>query len=249
MPVEYVSATFVPNPHKPFVYTHGFSIKNVVSIYLLAAVIPNSRYIIHDGNDRIEVTNPHGTYQIQLPVGNAALTPAKLAEVAQTAVRDGTADDTFQCNILAPSNKIEMRSTLGPFQIKFPSNSTLYRNLGMNGVGGGETSSVPDGDEEGGAHVILCPSAPSRYCNRMYNVRFRASSSQPFCTLDHVIVRRDDAITFYSSQKKNRRVSNSYNPPLPSVQKIVLDILDDSGQRMDLNGLQASLVLSVTYLA
>lgn len=246
MPVEYVSATFVPDPHKPVVYTHGFSIKNVVSIHLLAAVIPNARYIIHDGNNKIEIKNIHGTYLVSLPVGNAALTPAKLAEVAQTAVRGETADDTFQCNILAPSNKIEMRSTLGPFHVRFPSDSTLYRNLGMNGVGGAETSSVPDGED---AHVVLCPSAPSRYCNRMYNVRFKASAAQPFCTLDHVIVRRDDAITFYSSQKKNRRVSRAYHPPLPSVHKLVFDILDDSGQRMDLNGLQASLVLSVTYLA
>ena len=154
MPVEYVSATFMPGPHKPVVYTHGFSIKSVVSIHLLAAVIPNARYIIHDGNNKIEIKNIHGTCLVSLPVGNAALTPAKLAEVTQTATFGETADDTFQCNILAPSNKIEMRSTLGPFHVRFPSDSTLYRNLGMNGVGGVKTSSVPDGED---AHVVLCP--------------------------------------------------------------------------------------------
>ena len=43
---------------------------------------------------------------------------------------------------------------LGPFRITFPSDSTLYRNLGMNGVGGVETSSVPDGED---AHVYSAP--------------------------------------------------------------------------------------------
>ena len=245
MPVEYVMASFVPHPHQQSVHVHHSSIKNVYNVALLAASIPNARYILHPTNNYFFWDPDGANVRVELPLGNRAQTTAMLAQEIQSAVRAQVPGEAaFVCQS-DPDGRLRLLTQSAAFALSF-GRSTLYRNMGMDGTR--VLHSVPQPLDNGALqHVLPAPFFPARYTSHLYDIRVGLGTSEPLDTLEHVIIRRDDAITYFSAQKKNRRTSRRYDPCLPSVRSFRFDVLDDAGQRMDLNGLRTTLVLAVYY--
>lgn len=242
MPVEYVMASFRPHHNQPSVYTHPFRIKNICKIVLTAATIPNARYIIHSSNCYFDFFQSGATIRVDVPKGNRAQTSALLASEIQAAVRNQIASEPGFVCAAGPLGHLQLTAYSGPFSLSF-GDSTLYRNMGLNGSA--ITASIPIG---GGEHQITAPNLPARYTTHIYNLRMAVGAVRALHTLEHIIVRRDDAITYFSAQKKERQTSQVYRPPLPFAQQFTFDLLDDSGRRMDLNNLRVTLVIAVHHL-
>ena len=243
MPVENVVVTFNPQNNRPSTYMHPFRIKNIYKVVLTAATIPNSQYIIHNANRYFYWTQGGVATRISLNIGNTPQTADLLASEIQKAVRNHVPSEPgFVCRVGA-LGRLELVAQTKPFSVHFDL-STLYRNMGLNGSA--STNSLPN--QNGTVHILQAPNLPARYTSHIYNVRMALGAVRPLKQLEHIIIRRDDAITYFSAQKKERQTAKTYDPPIPFAQQFRFDLLDDSGQRVHLNNLRVTLVLSVHHL-
>lgn len=249
MPVEYVMASFVPSPTKPHIYQHLFTIRNIYKVVLTAASIPNSRYILHKDNHYLHFIQNGSSTRVHLEQGNRAQTAALLAQDLQRAVRVArpTQEPTFQCRI-GPLGHLELVAYSAPFAVRF-GESTLYRHLGMDGTRTTYSDTMPRADGTGEEHVVRAPFLPARYTSHMLQLRLGVGITRRMEHLEHIIIRRDDAMTYFSSQKRNRQTARLFPSPGLTARWFRFDLLDDSGRRMDLNGLPATFVLAVHHYA
>lgn len=206
-------------------YTHPSKIRGVTDILLLSAAIPNSRYVIHEGNNSYAL---NGVAQI-LEVGNCCSWQELLAKL-QT-------DTDFEWR-LTDNGFFEIEGN-EPFTLSFPNDSTLYRLLGF--------APTPTNSNN---NILTAPGAPTAFDTQLYRVRLVSPSFQGGAiNIGPVLTRRDDAISFHKATSAEAlRQQPQFRPPIPSLQSFEVQLLDDVGRPLGLNGLRASIEILVTYV-
>ena len=206
-------------------YTHPCKIRGVTDVLLLSAAIPNSRYVIHGGNHTYALNGVAQT----LELGNCCSWQELLTKL-QT-------DTGFEWR-LTDSGFFEIEGN-EPFTLSFPNGSTLYRLLGF----------APTPTSSSG-NILTAPGAPTAFDTQLYRVRLVSPSFQGgVLNIGPVLTRRDDAISFHkATSAEAMRKQPRFDPPLPSLQSFEVQLQDDVGRPLSLNGLRASIEILVTYI-
>ena len=207
-------------------YTHPSKLRGVTDLLLLSAAIPNSRYVIHTGNRSYALDGVVRT----LEIGNCSSWQGLL-----TKLQDSLAPG-FEWR-LTDSGFFEIEGD-NPFTLSFPNGSTLYRLLGF-----APTPAT-------GNPVLVAPAAPIAFDTQLYRVRLLSPAFPGGAlSIGPVLTRRDDAISFHSATAAEaRRQQPLFVPPLASLQSFEVQLLDDVGRPLDLNGVHASVEILVTYV-
>lgn len=213
-------------------YDRGSTLRNITDILMMSAAIPNSRYVIHDGNCRLGINGN----TVLLPTGNYR--GKALLDHIQASVRDQTGDASFVCSADALS-RVRLSLSAGSLSVTFPDGSTLYRLLGLPAEG----AASDDGQ-------VVAPGRGADFDASLYNVELRGPAFPGGVhRLGTVLARRDDAISFHSATPAEARRSRPlFEPPLTALRGFSVHILDDAGRGLDLGGLRASVLLRVSFV-
>ena len=213
-------------------YDRGSTLRNITDILMMSAAIPNSRYVVHDGNSRLGINGQ----TVNLPRGNYR--GKALLDHIQASVRNQTGDTSFSCSADA-LRRVRLSSSEGALSVAFPDGSTLHRLLGL-----------PAGGAESGDGQVVAPGRGADFDAHLYRVELRGPAF-PGGVLDlgTVLARRDDAISFHSATAAEARRSRPlFDPPLTALRGFSVHILDDAGRGLDLGGLRASVLIRISHL-
>ena len=208
-------------------------IRNVTDIVMLSAVLPNSQYVIHSGNNSAIING----IMFEIDVGDYSL--IEIFDRITQKLRTVTEDSSFLVEQDKTSKFVTIKSenTLD-FTWEFPFDSTMYRILGFSP----STKLVAVGG------VLTANGLGSRYDSQLYKIDLCSPVfDQGRFSLGTIIIRRDDAVTFHqASTAECRRKRSVFRYPLPKLISFTLTITDEFGRIVDFNQVRFAIELKIS---
>lgn len=231
-----------PNPSK-YVIKLKEVYKNVTSVTLFNACIPNTSYLVNTNNNILHLSITNIEYKLEIPVGD--YTASNLAVALETALQ--TLDVNFTVTLNTLTNKFTMTNT-SAFDLLFIGSSEFHNDHKRNTYlkrSIGKIIGFPKQNFTG----LLTYTAPNKYnlSSDPYTVLKIRELENVSSNSTHI----DRAFAVipmtYPHNTKNYVLSSHsgytpyikyFNPPLARLDRLTIEFKDSCGNTIDFNGIE-----------
>lgn len=225
-------------------------INDVVSVELLSANIPFTRYLIHANNNRLHVSINGGSEQEYIiPEGNYE--PQELSDLIVQQL-----GSTFSASINSNTNRITFKSST-PFSFKFKGLPYVDEDkiegtrLKKDSIGHviGFMNMDYDSTLQNTDHVITSPHPINLKIDdyiimKLKNVNIYTGNSDTFHKAFAIICKNPDTYNINYSENLEKRL----NPPLASLNRLRISFYDFEGNLYDFNNVEHRVELKIGTL-